>query len=320
MNSRIGMMIGAALIIILGLVFFIQKKGASSLAVGSEAFAIRSADEVGSIRIRSIQDGKKTETLSLERSGDGWMLNEEEAALAPKVGRLLSALEKQRIRQTVTDAGKERATELLDRGRLEVSLRDTSGKLIREFDIGVQTQDNKGTVMRLKGDATPYIVAIPGVSGYLNSYFVPDPKEWRENLLFNAHFDEIKSVKIEFLDTEDEVLLERKVEGWDLNRTSADGDPQGAAEVENYISLFDGKIYGESFAMETFPTMTDSLKKRQPDMRLSITGNDGKVQALTLYVRPENRNNYFGFVEGDPRLRTVQTFVIDKFMRRPSDW
>ena len=66
--------------------------------------------------------------------------------------------------------------------------------------------------------------------------------------------------------------------------------------------------------------MTDSLQKRDPDFRLSIEGNDGRVQALELYIRPENRNNYFGFVKGDPQLRTVQTFVIDKFLRKPAEW
>ena len=59
MNRRMGTMLGAALVIVLGLIFFLQKKGGSSLEAGSEAFAIPSAGAVGKIQIRSIQKGKK---------------------------------------------------------------------------------------------------------------------------------------------------------------------------------------------------------------------------------------------------------------------
>lgn len=317
MNRRLGLMAGAVLVIVLGLIFLLQEKGGSSLPAGSEAFAIRSAAEVGKIRVRSIQKEGKNTQLKLERDGSSWILNDDEAALAPKVERLLNALEKQRIRQTITDAGQERVADLFNTGRLEVSLWDTTGKLMRAFDIGVQTQDNKGTVMRLKGDATAYIVAVPGVSGYLNSYFVTDPANWRENVILNAHFDQIKSVTIDYLNENETVQVTREVEGWSLSQKE---NLQGEANVDAYISQFNGKVYGETFAAENFPTMTDSLKKRSPDIRLSITENDDQVQVLELYIRPENRNNYFGFVQGSPELRTVQTFVIDKFLSKPVEW
>lgn len=310
-------MAGAAVVIALGLIFLMQGKGGSSLPAGSDAFSIASPEQVFSMTIHSIKQGKTVSSVELNRQGENWRLNGDDYALAPKVGRTLDAMVKQRIRQPITEAGQKRVNELLKNHRLEVVLKDSLGTSIKTFDIGVQTQDSKGTVMRLKDDATAYVVAIPGVSGYLNTYFVPDPKEWRENLIFNIEADNIENINIHT--EEGKVGILRKTEGWKctVNGQVKDVDQ---AKLQAYLAMFNGKLYAETFAVENFPTMTDSLTKRSPDMQLEVKTTDGTEHTLELFYRPENKNNYFGFVKGSDELRTVQTFVIDKYMRKPADW
>ena len=173
--------------------------------------------------------------------------------------------------------------------------------------------------MRLAGDNTAYVVSIPGVEGYMNSYFAPEAETWRENVILNMKAEDIAMVQISFSESAEEVRLERQTEGWKLmiNRQERQIDP---AQLELYIAQYSGKIYGESFAATNFPTMTDSLSRRDPDIRLALTNRAGNTQQLGLYKRPENLNNYFGFVSGSKQLRTVQTFVIDPLLKGSGNW
>ncbi|MFK7972266.1 MAG: DUF4340 domain-containing protein [Bacteroidia bacterium] len=295
--------------------FFFQGKGGSSLPVGGNAFAIENPQSIGSIHITSIKDGDEVSEVLLEKKGAEWILNENQTALAPKVDRLLKSIKQQRIRQPITVAGQKRAKEILDNHRLEVVIKDTVGKPLVSYDIGTQTQDSKGTVMRLQDDETFYVVAVPGVTGYLNTYYTPNSSDWLENVLFNTTPQAIAEVTISFRESGGKVRLARQNEGWKLYKNDQE-QAVDQAKVETYLAMYDGKVYAESFASENFPTMADSLKNREADVVLSVKGNDGSEQALSLFVRADNRNNYFGFMKGDPTLRTVQTYVIDKYLMK----
>ena len=49
-------------------------------------------------------------------------------------------------------------------------------------------------------------------------------------------------------------------------------------------------------------------------MRFELTFNEGQKRELLLYVRPDNANNYFGWIEGEDELITVQQFVFGPFL------
>ena len=128
MNTRT--LIAGGIVLSLALIYFfvIRGSGGSSLSVGADAFAILQPDAVGTISIQSVQKGKESTRLVLEREGESWKLNDSLYALAPKVGRLLTALQQQRVRQPISKAGQKRIKELMELRRLEITIDDTAGK------------------------------------------------------------------------------------------------------------------------------------------------------------------------------------------------
>ncbi|MEO1588697.1 MAG: hypothetical protein AAFS00_15515, partial [Bacteroidota bacterium] len=55
------------------------------------------------------------------------------------------------------------------------------------------------------------------------------------------------------------------------------------------------------------------------DREIHVRYKDGTSRDIYMYVREENPNNFFAWIEGEPELITVQHFVIDKFLKKKSD-
>ena len=168
--------------------------------------------------------------------------------------------------------------------------------------------------MMVKGARKAYLVSRPGLEGYVSVLYQTDPLLWREKTIWDLQGSDIASIHVDYLATD--------VQGYHLQLQS-DGQwrlqdpdqPASAKRIEDYLRLFTGQVNGESFAAKDHPGMRDSLETRKPDVRFEFTNRDQKTEALRLFARPDNANNYFGYLEGKPELYTVQHFVIDKFLK-----
>lgn len=314
MNKQTALLVGVLLVLAAIYWFGVRGSGGSSLKAGADAFAIADITQVAEIEVTSFENGIPGPHIHLRRAGENWQLNDTLFALTPRVDRLLKALKQQRVRQPLTEASQKRALQIMEERHLDVMITDTSGQVLGAFWIGPQTRDNEGSTMKLISDKSIYSVSVPGVGGYLNTYFSPFAEDWRENLLWNASMDNIAQVKAQYLEG-DIMEIERLAEGWQL-KMNGEVQAQSEERLAQYMSQFNGKIYGETFGNIKFPTMVDSLAKRDPDIHFTITRLDGQQNDIRLYNRPDNLNNYFGLVNGKEDLRTVQRFVMDPFLFR----
>jgi hypothetical protein len=153
------------------------------------------------------------------------------------------------------------------------------------------------------------------VEGYVSIQYSTDLDTWREKLLFNARAEELKVVSLTFGADSLAPL------SWVMHRETAqaawkvDGvetDVSKAAEA--YLGNFSGKVFAEGFADKAYPGLEDSLQHRKPDFMFMIETLDGTHRGIVLFSRPENVNNYFGWVEGEGEFYTIQRFVFDKYL------
>jgi hypothetical protein len=192
------------------------------------------------------------------------------------------------------------------------------------YQVGPQTKDLQGTVMRMLGD-TPFwcpaqaqVVHIPGLQGYLNSRYTLDFELWRENLLFEARPEMLSSIQVSYRkEPKQSFSLLKEGENWALEGIESRVDSQALAD---YLGLFEGKVYAESFAEKYFPNYLDTLRMEPADITYTLTYPDGGVRRFFLYEREDNLNNYFGWVEGEEELITVQRFVFDKYLQKREDF
>ena len=186
--------------------------------------------------------------------------------------------------------------------------------MLIDYLIGPTDNNHKSNIMMVQGASKAYLVSKPGMEGYVSIYYSTDVMEWRERTIFSMQGSEVKRIKIDYLDP--------NAKGFDLRR-DGDGAPFMIEEgvmadpgrTEDYLRLFTGKVAAEAFVGELHPGMRDSLKGRQPDVIFQYERIDGEKGALRLFVRPENPNNYFGYMEGKPELYTLQHFVMDKYFK-----
>ncbi len=302
---------------------FLYDRSDSSQCKESIDFAVKDTASIRRINLQYFYEGEPREQILLDRRGPGdWVFNGGYKAVDSHVKTLLETFALIRVRRTLSEKSRDKATALLKRSHMQVEVFSEKG-MIKSFQIGTQTKDALGTVMRMTGDlpawceGQPQVVHIPGVEGYLNARFSLDFNLWRENLLFNAKPDALQAVAILYKEPEASFTLQRQGDGWEIPGEERVLD---SAKVAAYLSQFQGKIYGESFAEENFPNKIDTLKTLLPDITFQLSYQDGSQRRFFLFERTDNLNNFFGWIEGEGDLLTVQHFVIDKFLKKKEDF
>ena len=171
--------------------------------------------------------------------------------------------------------------------------------------------------MKLEKATDAYVVELPGLQGYLNVYYSLDAGYWRENLLFHGALPYIRSISVSYPKKAGtfELFREEEQGNWYLQGVEQGINKEALAA---YLTHFTGKVYGETFVGEKYPGKLQSLRAETPDAILSIGLFSGETEKIFLFERQENPNNYFGWVDGQEELITVQHFVIDKFLAQKS--
>jgi hypothetical protein len=282
-------------------------------SVPDNVFHIADLTEVGTVELQTVAKGEKKEILRLERSEDEWKVNGQYNAITSKVDDFLLLLTQIRVANKIDEKGQESALALLKRNHTKVTIKDRDGSEIKSYLVGATTNQQTTNIMMIEGATKAYLVARPGTEGYISIYYSTNADTWREKLLFELQGDNLQEVNLVYRDSLQGFRLRRT--GGNAPWTIAEGVYADEDRVKSYLELFDGKVFGESFAGSTFPGMRDSLARRAPDALLYFATLKGESGALKLYARPENLNNFFGYMEGSLELFIIQHYVIDKFLK-----
>ncbi len=315
----LALLIGLALIYFL----FIFERQDSSLCKESINFAVKDVSSIERISMRRVVNGEEKENIILDKQANGdWTFNGGYNALEVRVETLMDAIRLLSVRRTLSDASSEKALALLGQNHVQIEIFSSEG-LIRSYQVGPQTKDFKGTVMLMTGDlpflckAEPQVVHLPGAQAYLNARFTMDFEQWLENLIFDAQAEELASIQLDYQDVENTFQLIRQGDAWTMSGEEGELNQEA---ISDYLALFKGKIYAESFADKYFPTLLDSLKTRTADMVFSLQYLDGSSRRIHLYERPDNLNNFFAWIEDENQLITIQHFVFDPFLKKRGEF
>lgn len=299
----------ALLVILVAAYFLFVYKSAPD-----NVFHIEDLTEVGAVELQLVAKGEKKELLRLERSlEDEWQVNGQHTAIKSKVEDFLLLLTQIRVANKIDEKGQESALSLLKRNHTKVTIVDRDGSEIKSYLVGATNNQQTTNIMMIEGASQAYLVSRPGTEGYISIYYSTKAENWRERLLFELQGDYLQEVNVVYRDSLQGFRLSRT--GADAPWTIAEGVYADEERVNSYLELFDGKVFGESFVGDQFPGMRDSLARRSPDALLYFATLNGESGALKLYARPDNLNNFFGYMEGSQELFTVQHYVIDKYLK-----
>ncbi len=300
------------LLILVATYFFFQTSGREP----DNIFHLEDPSLVTEIEMEKVIRGQPVGKIVLTKNDTGpWMVNGKHPAIPAKVESLLKTMTQIRVRSSIEKAGQRSGLQLLKKNHTRVKINGEDGK-IKEYLIGVTDSKHNANLMMIDGAEKIYLVGKPGFTGYISVFYSTQILEWRERTLFDLTPQNIKQIKIAYPTTPEEPGFELRREG-DLWRLGEDVLAT-TDQTSTYIGLFDGKISAESFANDEFPEIRDSLPYRDPDVIFDYETLHGEKGSLKLFTRPENLNNYFGYLEGKPELYTIQRFVMDKFLKTRS--
>lgn len=316
------------LIILLGLIGvgavayfgFIFEKDGTSLHPAEINFSISDTAAIQSITMTRVVKGEEKQQISLERQANStWMLNDQYPAFTPRLRNLLKALHVMQVQKVLPDPGLKSGKRLINvmHTRVEVRLKGGGRKT---YLVGTQTKDATGTLMQLADAETPFVVEIPGLQGYLNTYFPMGFDLWRENLLFQGQQDFITRISIQYASNPASgFVLQRGdlPDEWAVAGVEVAPSPEA---LQAYLFQYKGPVYAESFAAQRFPDVLERLKAQTPDITMELRYEDGPARRFFLFYRDDNPNNYFAYIEGKDELLTVQKYVIDQYLAESGDF
>lgn len=179
-----------------GIYYFIFNNTSTPYSASEAGFTIKDTASIGKIFIVS-NDG---EAVTLERTDSCWVVNRRYKAMPSTLNLVLTTLAQQAPLYPVTKSALENVIKNLSTDATKVEVYDRAGKKMKVFYVGGAAVNNTGTNMLIEGAQTPYVVQVPGFSGYITARYTTRMADWRDRTLFNIPPNEIKTVSMQYFD------------------------------------------------------------------------------------------------------------------------
>ena len=273
-------------------------------------------------RIVFSEQGKE---LSLEKTGDNWIINGKNEARKSGILFILRILQEIKIKSPVS--AELFKSEVESKGLVAVKVRVFENRtLIRSFLVYKTSSNACGNIMKIRERSKPFIVYVPGYDGNIGSAFTLNELFWQPYTVFNLLPSEIESVRMENLsDTSSSFLITGKKHHFTLSSLSRELTGWDSTLVTRYLSYF-ARIPFEKWALEMGEEERRSVETRQPLFRITVISTAGQKLVLTLW--PIIKEGDSGMINDSDRLlgRTqnsdeffiLRYFDIDPLLKRRS--
>lgn len=175
-------------------VWFVMFRESSMFSIRDAGFTIRDTGAIGKIFLAT----NNNETVKLERTDKGWIVNDKYRVRKATFEMLMQALQYQEAQTPVSEKMHNNIVKSLQGGSVKVEVYNRAGQKMRTFYVGGETGSGSGTYMLMEGGTRPYVVQIPGFTGYLTPRYLPDLKNWRDRTVFAIEPEEVSAISVAY--------------------------------------------------------------------------------------------------------------------------
>ena len=311
---------GILLFLTIGLLFFILLRARSPFGKNNSSFS--SYPHIEITKIEYSQSGKR---LTLEKKGDGWLINGKTEARKSGILFILRILTEIKIKSPVSnDLFK---SEITGKDIIPVKVKVyEKRRLLRSFLVYKTRSNDYGNIMKINEASKPFIVYVPGYDGDIGSGFTLNELFWQPYTVFNLLPSEIATVKFENIsDTASSFSIVNSNHHYFLSGNTGNLDGWDSTLVTRYISYF-VRIPFESWALDIEETEKRIIEAQRPLYRIIVTAASGRKTTLTLWgmmnaesgSKKMDSDRLFGKTEERDELFIVRYFDIDPLIKKRS--
>jgi hypothetical protein len=330
-------------LIVIAVVLVWNNRYLSTLEGESADFSVSDTSSVTRIFLADLD----TNSVLLERTDKGWIINQKYKAHQRKIDQILSTMHRLRVRNPVSLASHDNVLARMASNGVKVEVYQNS-HLINLFDriklfprekrtkvyyVGDVTKDNLGTFMLREGADQAFVTYLPGFRGFVMTRYSPIEDDWRDHTIFSEKLADIKSVELEF---NEEPYMSFRIENvgkhsYKLIR-SADQFEVAAYDtlrVLNFLTAFDDVRF-EALLSNILPRKRQDSIINSPFLhRFTLVTHQGDTQQLTTYRKllqldhlgipadeaGVDNDRMYGLLDNGKDLVLLQYFTFDVLLR-----
>jgi len=318
-----------------GLTFWIvTNKGKSKGTLDENAmnFAVEDTAAVSKIVLAD----KAGKSITLTRQGKQWSVNGTHTARPDAVKLLLGTIKTIAVKSPVGVKAKENIIKWMATGATKVEIYQ-GDELVRVYYVGGETQDQLGTYMLLSDPETgenaesPFVMEIPGFTGYLSTRYFTNEAEWRDRTVFRHSPPEIRSIRVEHRDRPELGFQLDLQDAYTFSLKSLSGAPLplDTLKAKQYVTYY-GAVGFEVIENRIQAAKKDSIIATPPAHIITLTDTKGKVNRIKMFLKQgdgEPRDStqkiyidpdrMYALINNDKDFVLVQYFVFGKLLQTP---
>lgn len=311
---------------------FVNTSDSTSLPESEINFAIADTSSITKIFIADAGDG---EVLLERKSVNHWTIDGETRVRQDAIDMLLKTMKRIRVKRPVSHSAVNNVIKELavKHRKVEIYTRNAN-KPAKVYYIGGNTLDNKGNHMLLEGAENPYVVHIPGFSGFVSARYFMKKEDWKDRSVFKYLPQEIAFIEVNYPENPEDGfrLTPKNLESYvlsslDKNRATQT-KPVATKTAYDYLSAY-RNLNLESFVNDY--SFKDNLKESMPLAQIAVQPKNGPLKTLVIYRMPTNKRSkgrvtgsgnvreydpdrFYAFVN-DSDFVVIQNFIFGKVMR-----
>lgn len=333
------------LVIILAIIalILVLNNSRDTFSKSARDFAIQDTSSVTKV----FMSDKSNKVITLQKDKSGlWIVNNDYKARKDAIITLLTTMMRVSVLEPVSKAARNNVIKRLAANSVKVEIYQRKyrinifdwiklfphEKLTKTYYVGGNTQNNIGTYMLMEGSQIPFITYIPGFRGFISIRYSPREDDWRDHTIFNQKISEIRSVKVEFLESPEQsyVLKNEDNTSFELKSLYQDKEIQNydTLKVLDFITSF-SNIKFEALLNNLDIPGKDSIINSTPFHVITLTektGNESVVKTFHKYPAKEefdlegepvlyDRDRLYALVNNDEDFVLIQFFVFDRILR-----
>lgn len=317
----------------------------STLKERESEFAISDTSAITKIFIAD----KQTNSVLLERTPDGWLLEGKYETNPRIVDFLLETMRRLKVKSPVPKAARDnivkrmasigRKVEIYQKA-YRINLFNTYKffpyeKLSKVYYVGDVTPNNLGTYMLMEDAPEPYVVHIPGFRGFLTPRYSPMPDDWKSHKVFNHSLANIASVSMEFLELPDEsfrVDISDSDGSYKLTqlRNNENITRFDTLRLLNFLTSFNDLRYETRLNNLMSLVTIDSILQYDPIFEVTLIDDKHDTTYVVTYNKgtlsqevkdetyntliPEDRDRFYALINDGEDFVLMQYYVFDKIL------